>query len=350
VLPLTGRVTRVTKKTVLPEQAELCEFGHYFLVHMSLPNVQETAIIATRTIPQAWPLDADLDEPAGADGLFLKHTDEESTLSDLYFAAPRVAWFPNEPQPEHNISPSQVALARLRFDAGLWDDVRTSDKHALNATDREAFYQLLAAVGRDQEQSLQAAAKKPFELVPLLDKSVSHHGEIGRLTGVARRVLRVPVSDVDVRVRLGIDEYYEIDLFLPLKDANLLLGKDPTGEKNPVYRNAFPATLLVRELPKGLREGENQHTEITASAAFFKIWAYRSPYAGKFGQLQPAPLFIARTASVVAVPSHANWVASTLVTTALCVALGVTLLMAWWYRAGERSPRRVTAERLDLNF
>jgi hypothetical protein len=271
----------------------------------------------------------------------------------LVFAADRVAWFPDRADPAHTIGPAQLALAKIGMDLGLWDDVRASNARALTATDREAFYQLLAALGRPAAAQLRAQGAEPLDIVPLLEKPADHQGEILPVQGLARRVLRVPVSDPDINSRFGIDHYYEIDLFLPLA-ANLRLGKDPSGEKNPVFRNAFPATLIVRQLPAGLTEGENIHALIRADGVFFKTWAYRSPYTAKFGQLQPAPLFMATQPRLVKIENPTNWITAALVTGAMLLSLGVTAIIVLWYGRGDRKARRrnaiAKAETIDFRF
>src|SRR5262249_35731895 len=138
-----------------------------------------------------------------------------------------------------------------------------------------------------------------------------------------------------------------------LKNASLRFGDDPTGEKNPVYRNAYPATLIVRDLPPGLKEAENVHELVRADGVFFKVWTYRSNYTSRFGQLQPAPLFIAKSAQLVPIRAAANWVTGALVLGALVLALGVTAVVVWGLGASDRQARarkRATRETLDLRF
>jgi len=130
-------------------------------------------------------------------------------------------------------------------------------------------------------------------------------------------------------------------------------GKDASGEKNPVYRNAFPATLIVRELPPELKEGENVHEPIAADGVFFKVWTYRSSYTSKFGQLQPAPLFIAIRPQVVEPETPGSWITGAIVSAALLLALGVTAIIVWFYGQldrGARSKRKLRAETLDFRF
>jgi hypothetical protein len=194
---------------------------------------------------------------------------------------------------------------------------------------------LLAALGKPEANDLKAH-EKPLDIVPLLEKSEDHFGNVSPVQGLARRVMKVPVSDADIRSRFGIDHYYEIDLFVPLGDASLRFGNDRTGETNPVYHNKFPATLIVRDLAPGFPQGENVHELVSADAVFFKVWNYRSSYTSKFGQLQPAPLFIASTARVVSTDTAGNWVTSGLVLVAFALGLSVIIVIAWIYGRDDR--------------
>jgi hypothetical protein len=163
--------------------------------------------------------------------------------------------------------------------------------------------------------------------------------------------MRVPVSDADVRTRFGIDHYYEIDLFLPLNGPSLRLGKPGEKADGPVFENEFPATLIVRELPAGLEESENVHQLVAADAVFFKVWAYRASYAAKFGQLQPAPLFVADKPRVVIVETGHNWLTGTLVLVALGLGLAVAAAILWsQWRGDKRAKRKLARETFDFRF
>src|SRR5262245_30414465 len=337
VFHLGGRVKRVERHKLLPEQVELFEFGHYYHVTLALDNTPYEAIVSARSVPSAWTIDAPLDERAEADALFLKVGDATADPAQLIFAADRVAWYPDRADPASHIGPSQLALAKLGMDLGLWDDIRESKDHALTAADREGFYQLLSTVGKPDAGQLRMTGDQALNVVPLLEKPADHFGHILPVQGIARRVMKVPVNDADIKSRFGIDHYYEIDLFVPLGDAALQFGKDPTGEKNAIYRNTFPATLIVRELPAELAEGENVHEQVAADAVFFKVWTYKSSYAARFGQLQPAPLFIARQPRVVPVVTTVHWVTASLIVVAFALALGVTGIVVLWYGRSDRA-------------
>jgi hypothetical protein len=340
ILPLAGRAVRVEESKLLPEVAELLEFGSYFRVTIQLVDSPYQAIVCTRNIPAAWAADEPLDERAAADGLFLKVGDESADPPQLFFAAGRVAWLPDKPRAEAHVGQPQLALAGLGFDVGLFDAVRESKTLPLGDLDREAFYQTLHALSKAGAAKLKAAGPDPLDAVPLLKAPEEHHGEILHVRGRAHRVMKVPVEDADIRRRFGIDHYYEIDLFLPLGDTALRFGKDPKGERNPVYTNTFPVTLIVRELPPDLPEGENVREVVRADGVFFKVWTYRSKYTDQFEQLQPALMFLATRPEVLPSDPEANAVVGGLVIAAFVVALATLLIVWWWFGWTDRAALR----------
>jgi len=162
-----------------------------------------------------------------------------------------------------------------------------------------------------------------------LQRPQDFQGEVLPIAGTARRITRIDVPDSDIRVRFGIDHYFEIDLFVPLGEASVRLGEAGGNDKQPVFRNTFPATLIVRQLPPGLAAKDNLHEQIRAVGVFFKIWTYDSRYAAKFDQVQPAPLFIACEPRIAPADAGTNWVSSALVSAALGLSLAVLMLILW---------------------
>src|SRR5438552_14699854 len=96
---MQGRIQRVERHDLLPEQAELFEFRHYYHVELGLADSPYVALVCARQVPAAWQLDVPLDERAEADGLFLKVGDAAADPPQLIFAASRVAWLPDRPMP-----------------------------------------------------------------------------------------------------------------------------------------------------------------------------------------------------------------------------------------------------------
>jgi len=326
VVHFKGRALRAEKQSLPPDQAELYEFSHYFRVTLALDRAPHQALILTRRIPAAWPFDQPLDEPTSADVLFLKLAN-----SQLVFATPALEWRPDQPNPSYHIGPDQLALSKLGLDVSLWDDVRHTNDQPLTAADREGFYQLLAALSRPDGRQLRSQTKNPLDVVPLLKNPANHFGQILPVQGIARRALKVAVTDADIQTRLGINHYYEIDLFVPLVGPKLQFEGDKKGGPKAVYENTFPVTLIVPALPAGLPEGENLHERVRADGVFFKIWTYRSGYTSRVGQLQRAPLFVSANVRFMRAAPTANWVTSSLVLVVLALTLGVAAVIAWAY-------------------
>jgi hypothetical protein len=296
-------------------------------------------VICTLRVPATWKVGESIDEQAATDGLFLKLGAAEAADPELIFAAGRVAWLPDRPIPAAHVGADQLALARWGFDIGLFDDVRPGNGRGIGDGDREAFYQLLAALGRAQPRGLQRTGAK-LDLVALIERPQEHHGDFLPVQGVARRVTKIPVSDRDVQRRFGIDHYYEIDLFLSLGDKTLRFGKAAKDKEQPVYENVFPATLNVLRLPPGLSEGDNQNQTVRADAVFFKLWTYRAAYTSQFNRVQPAPLLFAVEPEIVRFDQQTNWVGTSLVAGAFVLAGVVIAAVFWWYRSDDQRAAR----------
>ena len=368
VFHLRGRATLVRKQLLIPEQSALYDYTHYYQVRIKLDESPYTALVCARKVPSAWKLEEPIDEPATVDGLFLKlgyEMSPETPLGErqaevappagvglddtrLICAAGRVAWLPDRVQPKDFIGPDQLQLARYGVDIGLLADVRAGNGKPIGDGDREAFYQILSALGRVKPVEMRRPhVAEPIDIGPLLKTDPELHGQIMPVRGIARRIVKVLVDDKDIRKRFGIDHYYEIDLFMPLGNSRVVLGKDRTGEKNPVYEDDFPATLIVRRLPTGMKEGENLRQLVRANAVFFKIWSYRSTYASKYGVFQPAPMFLA----VEPVPfeedlSKPNWIAEGMVGASLGLAILILFSVFWWYRRADRQYQKALSNTL----
>lgn len=336
---LRGTVISIQRLPLLPELAQRMEFDHYYQVRLAVEAAPYETVVCVRQVPAPLRSGAAHGDLCAADALFLKVGDIAHQPPEMVFAALHLAWLPQRVDPQRGIGPVHVALAQLGMDQGLWEDVRAAQRRELSPRDREAFYQALAAVGRQEAASRLLPHSQPLDLVALLEQPEAHQGHVVAVEGTVRRVVKVAVTDPAVRSRFQIDHYYQIDLFVPLgPETSIRLGTDPDLEKNPVFHNNFPTTLLARQLPPGLSEGENLRLPLRTGALFFKVWAYRSPYAARFGQLQPAPLLLAIQIQMLPPPSPAtNWVNSLLVTLAMGLALGM-LVLVWWWVGGGRGP------------
>ena len=153
--------------------------------------------------------------------------------------------------------------------------------------------------------------------------------------GTVRRILSVRVGDEDIQERFGIDHYYQMDVFIPLHNQAVRMGKD---EASKTFKNSYPVTICVRHLPPGLPASPDLTEEIAVPAAFLKLWAYRSQFVASIAELPVRPMFIGTTPTVIDLTPPQDPFAS------IAVAGGFLLvLVAIWFLLWRSS-------RSDLNF
>jgi hypothetical protein len=341
VYRIEGRAVSVDVERPLPEMAERLGLDRYYRVELELPQGHRADVFA-RDIPDAWTRSAELDEQAEALGFFLKVAGQTNQAAAPVFVAPRVAWYPN------------TLLGSLGMDVGLLDDVWQEEisggpdgtgkkidvrKLRLTGSDREAFYHMLAAVGRaepgqllrEAQHRLAATGRKSYSVVPLFNQPKTQLGQLVVLSGNARRIIPVRVSDEDIAARLGIQRYYEIHLFTDDSQGN-------------------PLVFCVRRLPLGLPTGEGAGfgEYVTIAGFFFKTWAFQRSGQDSPGkvQWQLAPLLIGREPIwtpqelVVENPTY-GLIAGGLLFAAI---LGLAVLV-WLYGRSDRNARRRTIEK-----
>jgi hypothetical protein len=339
---LRGRAKLVERHLLPPELAERLEFSSYFRVMIELDGSSRTALVCTRTVPQAWQIDKPIDERAAADGMFLKYGTQSGQERQLFFAATRVAWLPDRLDAERQIGQDQIHLAQRGFDWSLLDQVRGANGRGLGDGDREAFYQLLAAVGRANLGELRSA-RTESELIPSLAQPQEIQGDIFAIQGSVRCITKVAVDDPSIRERLGIDHYFQLDLLLPLGNQKVRIGEGAGRAPAPVLENSFPATLIVRRLPSGLKEGEDLHEFVQADAVFFKLWSYRSKSMEQFDRLQPAPLLVADLPHLFRPPPPQGWPLGSAVAGALALGLVIAMILWCWPTARRRFRQQTTS-------
>ena len=101
------------------------------------------------------------------------------------------------------------------MDFGLFDSIR--DQKSITADDQEAFYQMLAAVGRAKPDQLIRAAienlptlpeddrwvdrvgEERYAVAPLFNQAAAERGKLVELLGTARRTEKIMVDDPGYR-------------------------------------------------------------------------------------------------------------------------------------------------------
>jgi hypothetical protein len=242
------------------------------------------------------------------------------------FAAERIAWLPDRPDPDVGITADQVLLADQGVDAGLYDAIRSNNGKALLSADRECFFQMLAAVARLEPDPLFGQTTRRFDLPTLLSQPETRQFQLRTFRGVVRRVQKILVEEEDLRLRFGIDHYYQLDVFVDLGDQELRIVQGRDASKAALFRNRYLVPCCVLRLPPGLPEREDLSQQVDIAGFFFKLWAFKSDYVQAIdtSQRQLGPLFIATTPRLVEPPPIYDpfwgWVTGV---TILCVLVGV---------------------------
>jgi hypothetical protein len=329
VFRLGGRVTSVEPVRPPAADAERFEMARYFrcLLEPDDPAVP-LAEIYTEQVPAAWAKGAKPNARGGALGVLLKRV-ADGQRPTIAFAAPRLAWFPDDP------------LGRLGMDVGLLDAVK--DQERIDA-DREAFYELLAAAGRarpgqllreadaalptlpDESRRADPRGNQFYSVVPLFNAPASQRGRLVALCGVARRIERVLVDPADA-ARWGFDHYWQVSLFTDDSQGN-------------------PLTFCVRELPPNIQPGSSPDYAVPVRAAgfFFKTWPYAvstaadavQPDDGRKTRVQLSPLLIGRSLELVNEPTPRGESTASNLFVAVVIALATALIWLFARRSARR--------------
>ncbi len=351
VFPVKGRVTQVQSLDLPPETAARLEYGKYFRVRLQLEDSPHQALICCRAVPSAWEQADKLDERASCYGLFLKTGGQESGSTELVFAAERVAWLPEQPNPSMGVTPDLVYLAGLGMDVGLFDMVRKTNRKPLAGDDRECFYQLLAAVGHAQPEEMFGRAQTLPDVTPLLTESETQHGRLLSLLGTALRVQRIAIDEPDIRERFGIDHYYQVDVFVSLGNTEIRFEQKGSKKESPVFRNSYPVTCCVRELPPGLPARDDIAVPVRLAGVYLKLWPYKSDYVSSFDdrQRQVSPLLIATTPRVVKFDDSASNIVGWIGGIGCLLLVLIAAFYIWFPRRGDKqAEERLLRPKLEL--
>ena len=311
VFALRGVLREINAFTL--NDADQMKFGkkQVFRCQLSLPSSAGTrpAILYTSTVPIRLPLDEPVDAACGALAIFAGNDD---ATGNPLFIADRLAWYPDS------------LLGDLKMDVSLLENVENSKP--LRGEEYEAFYQMLAAARRSaadelprraynqlryETGELQAALMKlennavpltedeqlekkvletrldymrknashPF--VPLVEHPDRFNGELIMLRGTAYRIVKVRVTEPEIRKRLGINHYFQIDMRVNLEHkVKLITSRTAEGESAKIREEKIvtqhPATFCALSLPPGMPTGDHLLEPIRVAGFYFKNWQYQT--------------------------------------------------------------------------
>lgn len=337
IFHLRGRLLDVESIEPSAQPAQRYELAKYFRCRLQLDAPRRLADVYTENIPDQWRNGAKPGASVGALGVFLKLAQTTDQNSLLVFAAPRLAWYPQE-----------SLLGRLGMDFGLFDSVE--NQKPITASDREAFYQMLAAVGRARPGQLLRQAEEnlattsadsrwtnregqeQYSIVPLFNEANTQRGRLVELLGTARRIEIILIGNADLIARFGFDHYFQVSLFTEDSEGN-------------------PLTFCILDLPEEMPYGNLPRYGETVRIAgfFFKTWNYVVPILADPAlspgdpktHRQLSPLLIGRSLVWYPAPQPVDRTFSNLLIGGLFFFVMVIIWLAAW------QSRRRERKRLD---
>ncbi|MEE2826621.1 MAG: hypothetical protein VYE64_08340 [Planctomycetota bacterium] len=356
VFELKGRVKWVCPVR-LPEGYGNPSMRGFYLVRVKTES-GDSFVIAARSVPRVWPVRTEIDEPIRCRAFFQALVDfsnldqalPEVQLGGRFellplFITDRVGWYPDQEDTLLGVGASAVLLAGCGVDIGQFDFVKQNNNRSISESDSNCFFQLLAAANRLSPADFKG---ERLRFVQLLENPQDHFGEAVQFTGHVKRAVRIYIDRKAVRERLGLDFYYELDMFVPLGDNRVVIQRQvPDAEagvfEDVVYRNRFPATVCVPRLP-GTAE-EIRGKRVTIDGFFMKFWNYDSEFTSRLppSQGQISPLVIAIKPRVDNRSKHAidNFLLLVLVGAGI-VIVGVI----WFFRRSDEDQKNPVRGRL----
>lgn len=278
----SGRVIRVA-----PLDARDLSDGNDEILWNTLIETDEGLELAvlSRGLPRVWQDDSPAGQPVAGRGLLVMMRDSIPVL-----VASRVAWFPGSERAPLQVSSGLRQLAAAGFDAGLLDQVVNHSDAALTRGEYRMFEQFLAAVAALDGQP-PGGPLPGVDLVEVARNPRGMAGELVWLEGELRRITPVPASLPALEKVTGHNGYYQLDVFLPLGNRQVLLQ----GQQGDPLRltGSFGVTLLLPELPESLPEARLP-VQIEVPAFFLKTWEHKTLGTRQADpQLRkPNPLFV----------------------------------------------------------
>ena len=298
-----------------------------------------------RSVPRWLRNDKPTDEPIGITGMLFARASRahdalpsSSNAENLpVFIIDRLAWYPDKPR-ANEITDSHVELATHGVDIGLLDHVREANTRPLGTSDSEAFFQMIAGV----QNIAGNTTIPPIGFVDLQKNSSAQIGNAIEIQGLVRSCTKIPVTDTDIRERIGISHYYQLILFPNLKGGKILI-QDKSGDSQEFTR--YPITVCCSRLPDGMSPTDMERKPFLIEGFFFRFWRFQSEktdLAGKSGLASPLIM-----ASVVTpVKSQVDRLNMILLVFVVAVILGIATLL-WAYRKSDQKQKILGESLLD---
>ena len=259
---LEGTVDQIDARSIIPELVQRLGFSEYF--QLTVSHGTQKSLVFVQQLPEAWSRSMEMGnvihEPVRVQGLLLKYQSVDGQ-STLVFAAPRIHWYPTQASPERGVTDDLVMLANMGVDIATLADVQHRTK--MTRQDRESFYQLLTAVRHAEPSQFEKLGRQDFDIGRLIREPESAMGELYALEGLARRAIRIEVTDADITERFGIDHYFEVEVFVPMERSVRFVNEAKQQEAR-VFQD-YPFVFCVPEPPARHATGREHSRRSTSN-------------------------------------------------------------------------------------
>jgi hypothetical protein len=315
----------------------------------------DRTVVMLANVPAGWLPLADgrsLDQPVeilgvrvagkGRGGLILGHT---------------LRWFPRSAGGQPPVTPSQALLGQRGLDVAALLAAQARNQLPLDSHDGPPLQSLLRIAEEPVSNEMRAAAV-PFDLAQVLVDPAAWAGAIVNGSLQMRRATRIELSATEAR-EAHSDHYWQVDTFATFAPTAIRLQTGSQAKGTIDFRNRFPVTVLVRDLPKDWASGNAQAVMLDRDFDFtgvhYRLWGYETPFAEQAGaSRQWGPLIVAFEIRPRPIAAAAAGSMSSTGAVVLGLLLGLVALAAivWWSRrlASARSfelPDRLTLPQLD---
>lgn len=346
ILNVTGITQSWEARELIPAVGELYDLSIYYKIKLKT-NEGQNVIVYSLSLPKAWRKSQTLNEEIRFQGLFMNATLSKEKMSIMNFVADRIQWAPKT-KSDLATSTGHSLLGEAGFDLSLLDILPQRNRRRLDTEDTESFYQMLSAAQKivAAKDSLNWNEELPkFDLIQHLKSPQKFHGDMCLVPMEVRNVTRVKVSGDYVSERVGITEYFQLDGFIKFDSS--VTYKAEEGSDGAVFKDKYPISVCVNQLPAGWTIGSGQNHRATFPVFFFKIWSFPTGFQSKFSAeaLQQSPLFVGLSPITFEAGSSQSF-SWTAVIWVVMIGIGIISIFSSYYLALARRDR--SASRFQL--
>jgi hypothetical protein len=266
------------------------------------------------------------------------------------FSAGRVEWIPAAAE-----STGWRLLARQGVDLARVAEAGSRNRQALQSSDGDAFYSMLAAAKDLDTTPLDNGQTLPppidVDAIELLQSPGDYIGQWIRIVASTVRITRVNVNDPQRREQLGQNHYFQVDASGDLGRTIVQLERGEGEDGEPILMSgSYPVSLVAASLPDFLESRLVDQDAVVSLISqpvsidgfFYRLWSYRNEFMSRAGGgKQVGPLIVVSRWRSNALPKQAG---DGIAFIGYALAAGIFSAIfgtIWWTRRNAREDARV---------